>query len=149
MATGDLATADTLLARLIGDHPHDPRLDEAQLDRARIALRRGRTAVARALLDQLLAGPPSPLTPSARYLACRIAVTTAPTAPATAACLEGFLRDYPSSPHRIEVVAWAVRAQHAIGGCPAAAARLAELVRIAPSTPSTTAWRRACPETGR
>ena len=148
MAAGDLGAADALLARLIDDHPGDPRVDEALLDRARLALRRGHPTTARAHLDRLLASGPSPLTPSARYLACRIAVTTEPTAAATGTCLTDFLRAYPSSPHRAEVLGWLVAHQHARGGC-AAATALPDLVRAAPDADSTRAWQRACPGAGR
>jgi len=148
MASGDLATADALLADLTADHPADPLLDEARYERARLALRRHDPTAALAHLDALLASrPTSPLAAAAAFLACRIAVTAA-TADAGAR-VGAFLDRYPSSPHRREALDLMARLQHRAGGCAAAAPWIASLGRTAPGWSETAAWRRACPEAGR
>jgi predicted Zn-dependent protease len=147
LAAGKRALADALLEKLVADFPADRLVDEARLERARIAVERGDGKVARQHLAPVVAEPSLALATQAHYLSCRIAVQEAHADADD--CLARFLLDHPRSARRREILEWGARRAHAAGGCANAEAWIAELVGAAPDWSATLAWRRACPETGR
>lgn len=140
---GDAALADALLARLVAEHTDSALADEAHYERAQLAFNRGAWAAARASLDRLLAGAPTPLRDPARLLRCRIAMRTDDGD--AAACLDA-LRANARDPE-VALAALELRVEHAFAhsGCDAAARFVRELITAAPGRPTAAAWRRRCP----
>jgi outer membrane protein assembly factor BamD (BamD/ComL family) len=139
----DTAAADRAFDRLIAEYPASPLAEQALYERARIAHQGRAWGAARRHLDRLLALPNARLAEPARYLVCRIAVEARDAEAAN--CLIEYRKAYPRSPHDRDVLGFLVQLDHATGGCAAARARIAELVRTHPRSGLATAWRTRCP----
>jgi len=133
-----------VLATLVADYPASRLVDQALYERARIAYQQRSWAGARRHLDQLRAISNTPLAEPGHYLTCRVAVETGDNN--VDACLIDYRKRFPRSPHDLEALALLAQHAHAAGGCAAAAALVAELVRTYPRTTLAAGWRTRCPE---
>ena len=119
IASGNTVGGESLLVRLIREHPSDRRVDTARYDLARIAYKRGDSAGAQRLLRPILETRREPLIHrSAHYLLCRIQLERA--AEDAAGCTAAFRENYPSSTQAAELLAYTAILSHRRDGCTAA-----------------------------
>jgi hypothetical protein len=144
LARGNEVAAEHALDELIARFPASAVVDQALYERATLAYRRHAYAQAQAALAGLARVASTPLAEPGAYLACRIAVETHDSS--ARACIVGYRRAYPRSPHDLDLLGWLIEAAVHDGGCAAAAPLLGELGTAYGASKLAHAWRARCPE---
>lgn len=117
------------LRTLLSMFPQDHRVDDAQLDIARIAYRQNDFATSRTFLTPLAQrATKNALSQSAHYLLCRVEIQQ--KALGRDRCIKSFRATYPASHRDEELLRVQIEVAHKRGGCAAAESLLSEFSRL-------------------
>jgi uncharacterized protein HemY len=143
LAARDLAAADRALATLVAEYRDSRLIEQALLDRARIAHQRRDWSAARQHLATLAAMSSKLLAEPAQWLRCRVDVDARDQD--ARRCLDDYRVAFPRSPHDLDALALLARLAYASGGCVAATPHIDELALRYPRTTLAAGWRTRCP----